>query len=85
MSYFRPTRNTKLLRNAIFQEQLNEFSASIHQTLEKHPRNETWRSETVLTVFIDMWLGNDQLNNKFESFNVSTSRVRIFIVAFTVN
>lgn len=75
MAFFRPARSSKLLRNNIFQEQVNEFSTSIHQSLEKHPRNETWRTETVLTVFIDMWLGNDQLNNKIEDFNVSTQRV----------
>ncbi|KAJ8938884.1 hypothetical protein NQ318_016088 [Aromia moschata] len=39
-----------------------------------HPRNDIWRSETVLTVFTDMWLYNDQvieppnsLNNTFNA------------------
>lgn len=40
-----------------------------------HPRNEIWRSETVLTVFTDMWLCNDSVsqtvsNNELnDSFN----------------
>lgn len=62
----------------MFQESSNEFNA-LHQQLERHPRNEIWRSETVLTVFIDMWLGNDQLNNRFEEFSMSLTRVSVVL------
>ncbi|XP_023023938.2 sphingomyelin phosphodiesterase 4 isoform X1 [Leptinotarsa decemlineata] len=36
-----------------------------------HPRNDIWRSETILTVFTDMWLHNDQVNESSNSFNSS--------------
>ncbi|XP_018579891.1 sphingomyelin phosphodiesterase 4 [Anoplophora glabripennis] len=40
-----------------------------------HPRNDIWRSESVLTVFTDMWLYNDQVNestsNLNSTFNIS--------------
>lgn len=30
-------------------------------SFEHHPRNGIWRSETVMIVFIDIWLNNDQV------------------------
>ncbi|KAJ8967232.1 hypothetical protein NQ317_007594 [Molorchus minor] len=36
-----------------------------------HPRNDIWRSETVLTVFTDMWLYNDQVNQPANNLNNS--------------
>ncbi|KAJ8934158.1 hypothetical protein NQ314_013540 [Rhamnusium bicolor] len=48
-----------------------------------HPRNDIWRSETVLTVFTDMWLYNDQVNesanNLNNSFNVTPTMVNLFL------
>ncbi|KAJ8917730.1 hypothetical protein NQ315_005179 [Exocentrus adspersus] len=38
-----------------------------------HPRNDIWRSETVLTVFTDMWLYNDQVNEFTTNLNNSFS------------
>lgn len=44
-----------------------------------HPRNDIWRSETVLTVFTDMWLYNDQVNestvNLNNAFNITSTPV----------
>ncbi|XP_060529009.1 sphingomyelin phosphodiesterase 4 isoform X2 [Cylas formicarius] len=40
-----------------------------------HPRNEIWRSETVLTVFIDMWLHIDSINQSISPTDVMTSRL----------
>ncbi|XP_056639509.1 sphingomyelin phosphodiesterase 4 isoform X1 [Diorhabda sublineata] len=34
-----------------------------------HPRNDIWRSETVLTVFTDMWLHNNQVTDNTNNFN----------------
>lgn len=33
------------------------------QAFEHHPRNEIWRSETIITIFVDTWLNNDQVIN----------------------
>lgn len=43
-----------------------------------HPRNDIWRSETVLTVFTDMWLHSNQVNESLNmSFSSSTPTVSI--------
>lgn len=44
-----------------------------------HPRNDIWRSETVLTVFTDMWLHSNQVNESYlsNSFNSSSPMVSI--------
>ncbi|XP_072391535.1 sphingomyelin phosphodiesterase 4 [Diabrotica undecimpunctata] len=34
-----------------------------------HPRNDIWRSETVLTVFTDMWLHNNQVTETTNTLN----------------
>lgn len=39
------------------------------QTFENHPRGDIWRSETVLVVFIDMWLNNDQIIDLGQNYN----------------
>lgn len=69
--FFRQTRQSKLLRSSLC-ETLNEYK--MHQNLDRHPRNEIWRSETVLVVFTDMWLSNDQINAS-PSFLGNTPRV----------
>lgn len=51
---------------------MNEY---MHQNLDRHPRNEIWRSETVLVVFTDMWLNNDQVNVNEQNFTGSPTRV----------
>ncbi|KAF5304167.1 hypothetical protein FQR65_LT08061 [Abscondita terminalis] len=64
----KPVKVSKLIR-ADFVKQ------SSTQCLEHHPRNEIWRSETIMTVFIDMWLSNDQVLNSTiqfdKGFNIS--------------
>lgn len=46
--------------------------SALHQPMQQHPRSEIWRSETVVQIFIDMWLNNDQINNVDASFNLQT-------------
>nr|CAI5857292.1 unnamed protein product [Callosobruchus analis] len=36
-----------------------------------HPRNDIWRSETVLTVFTDLWLHSNQVNEPTNTLNMS--------------
>ncbi|RZC36546.1 sphingomyelin phosphodiesterase 4, partial [Asbolus verrucosus] len=54
----------------------NSTNYTFHQNFGRHPRSQIWRSETVLTVFIDLWLNNDQIslpNNQISSsFNSSS-------------
>lgn len=41
-----------------------------HNNLDiHHPRNDIWRSETVLTVFTDMWLHNNQVTDNTSNMN----------------
>ncbi|KRT82729.1 hypothetical protein AMK59_3136, partial [Oryctes borbonicus] len=69
-----PARVSKLLKTNLFGEAANEFPV-ILQPLEKHPRSEIWRSETILTVFLDMWLNNDQISHPIESnFNITLAK-----------
>lgn len=49
-----------------------------------HPRNDIWRSETVLTVFTDMWLYNDQVNESTANLN-STFNVPMTAVSYTLH
>lgn len=57
----------------------NVEDSTFYKNLDnKHPRNEIWRSETVLTVFIDMWLHNDQISQNTDinnSFNSTSTMV----------
>lgn len=71
--FVRPVRTSKLLRSQLFSESANDYI--MHQTLDRHPRNEIWRSETVLVVFTDMWLNNDQVNIGEQGFGGSPTRV----------
>lgn len=43
------------------------------QTFENHPRGDIWRTETVLVVFTDIWLNNDQIIDLGQSYNNSSS------------
>lgn len=38
-----------------------------------HPRNEIWRSETVLTVLTDMWLYNDSVSQSITTSEMNDS------------
>ncbi|XP_050310724.1 sphingomyelin phosphodiesterase 4 [Anthonomus grandis grandis] len=38
-----------------------------------HPRNEIWRSETVLTVLTDMWMCNDSVNQTLSTSDLNNS------------
>lgn len=73
--FSRPLRPSKLLRSQLGAENTNDYI--LHQTSDRHPRNEIWRSETVLVVFTDMWLNNDQVNTE-QSFSGSPTRVSYF-------
>ncbi|KAK9709081.1 Mitochondrial-associated sphingomyelin phosphodiesterase [Popillia japonica] len=69
-----PTKVSKLLKTNLFGEVPSEYTPVL-QPLEKHPRSEIWRSETILTVFLDMWLNNDQISHSFENnFNITSSK-----------
>lgn len=63
--------NSKTFRNSkddAFQQNLD-----VH-----HPRNDIWRSETILTVFTDMWLQNNQFNQSLNNtFTGGSSPVSI--------
>nr|XP_022912671.1 sphingomyelin phosphodiesterase 4 [Onthophagus taurus] len=65
---------TKLLRKDFFNDPVAEFK--LHPPLDKHPRAEIWRSESVLIIFLDMWLNNDQISQPQESFNMNLSAKR---------
>ncbi|KAL3268108.1 hypothetical protein HHI36_007235 [Cryptolaemus montrouzieri] len=58
-----------LLSPNVLNKTLEDYT--FHQNLDKHPRNEIWRSETVLTVFVDLWLCNDQINQQIQNLNSS--------------
>ncbi|KAI4462177.1 sphingomyelin phosphodiesterase 4 [Holotrichia oblita] len=69
-----PNKVSKLLKTNLFGEVPSEYTAVL-QPLEKHPRSEIWRSETILTVFLDMWLNNDQISHSFENnFNIASAK-----------
>ncbi|GJQ83344.1 hypothetical protein Trydic_g18129 [Trypoxylus dichotomus] len=69
-----PAKVSKLLKTNLFVETPNEFPV-ILQPSEKHPRSEIWRSETILTVFLDMWLNNDQISHCIENnFNIASAK-----------
>ncbi|CAG9860561.1 unnamed protein product [Phyllotreta striolata] len=62
-------QNSGLISGKISQSKDDSFqnNLDIH-----HPRNDIWRSETVLTVFTDMWLYNNQVidnRSNISSFN----------------
>ncbi|KAK5644338.1 hypothetical protein RI129_005638 [Pyrocoelia pectoralis] len=67
----KPAKVSKLLRTDV-------FNVNTIESVQHHPRNEVWRSETVMTVFIDMWFTNDcVLNSSFSfdnSFNMPFTR-----------
>ncbi|CAH0720892.1 unnamed protein product, partial [Brenthis ino] len=56
-----------------------------HSTSQTQSRNEVWRSETILQVFIDLWMSVEQFNNiniemyqrNYSSASSSPERVRI--------
>lgn len=54
--FYRPVRHSSLIRYTV-----PEMTNLPKQTFESHPRADIWRSETVLVVFTDMWLNNDQV------------------------
>ncbi|KAG5872702.1 hypothetical protein JTB14_008796 [Gonioctena quinquepunctata] len=56
--------NTKTLTKV--QDDSFQNNLDIH-----HPRNDIWRSETVLTVFTDMWLHNNQVSDSVSYLNSS--------------
>ncbi|KAK4875253.1 hypothetical protein RN001_011675 [Aquatica leii] len=58
----KPAKVSRLIR-------ANFLNQSSTQCLDHHPRNEIWRSETIMTVFIDMWLSNDQVLNSTINFD----------------
>ncbi|EFA10294.2 Sphingomyelin phosphodiesterase 4-like Protein [Tribolium castaneum] len=60
---------SKLLNSSLLNKSVEEYS--FPQNLGRHPRNQIWRSETVLTVFIDMWLNNDQISQPTNQINSS--------------
>lgn len=45
----------------------------MHQHIEKHPRNEIWRSETILMAIIDLWLSNDQVCSQYNNLSTATN------------
>ncbi|XP_017772649.1 PREDICTED: sphingomyelin phosphodiesterase 4 isoform X2 [Nicrophorus vespilloides] len=45
----------------------------VKTTMERHPRNEIWRSESILMAFVDFWLTNDQVCLHFDNLNMSLS------------
>ncbi|XP_025828931.1 sphingomyelin phosphodiesterase 4-like, partial [Agrilus planipennis] len=59
-TFVRPVRISKLFRPNVLADAVNEINALSHSA-EEHPRSHIWRSETVLIVFVDMWLNNDQV------------------------
>ncbi|CAH0555499.1 unnamed protein product [Brassicogethes aeneus] len=59
---------TGLINTTVLNKSVDE---TLHKNLERHPRNEIWRSETVLTVFVDMWLHNDQITQQSNDLNNS--------------
>ncbi|XP_044271314.1 sphingomyelin phosphodiesterase 4 [Tribolium madens] len=60
---------SKLLNSSLLNK--SEEKYSFPQNFGRHPRNQIWRSETVLTVFIDMWLNNDQISQPTNQINSS--------------
>lgn len=81
-SHIQQTVNPQQQQSGLF----NKSAASVEETTyyknvdNRHPRNEIWRSETVLTVFIDMWLHNDQIGHSADinnSFNTTAPMVKI--------
>lgn len=80
--YYRPPRNSRLLKDTTFLESANEFNTTL-PPIDKHPRGEIWRSETVLTVFLDLWLSNDQVGDlRKNNYNISPVRVGVIFVSF---
>lgn len=67
----RPIKHSNLIRLPAT-EVTNEYP---QQSVESHPRVEIWRSETVLVVFIDIWLNNDQIIHLGQNYSGSPSRV----------
>lgn len=65
----RPHYVPSLISPSVWKKTVEDYA--FHQNLDKHPRNEIWRSETVLTVFIDLWLNNDQINQPIQNLNAS--------------
>lgn len=65
----RKNLGTSLLSPKVLNKSVEDYS--FHQNLDKHPRNEIWRSESVLTIFIDIWLYNDQISSQNQSLNNS--------------
>lgn len=52
-----------------------------------HPRNEIWRSETVLTVLTDTWLYNDLVSQSMSTCDISesfTSNTMVHFQAFSI-
>ncbi|KAB0794693.1 hypothetical protein PPYR_11532 [Photinus pyralis] len=62
----KPAKVSKLLRADL-------FNVNTVESVQHHPRNEVWRSETVMTVFIDMWFGSDRLLNSSYNFDSNFS------------
>ncbi|KAF5269701.1 hypothetical protein FQA39_LY08624 [Lamprigera yunnana] len=67
---FRCSKMSKLLR-------ANFLNTTTMHALDHHPRNEIWRSETIMTVFIDMWLSNDQVLNSTINFDKSFNMTQL--------
>jgi hypothetical protein len=60
---------SKLINANLLNKSIEEYT--FHQNFGRHPRNQIWRTETVLTVFIDMWLNNDQISQPTNQINSS--------------
>lgn len=62
-----------MLKTNLFGEKPTEYTSVGLPSVDKYPRCEIWRSETVLTVFLDMWLYNDQITHNVSvenNFNI---------------
>lgn len=71
----RPVKYSSLIRYSA-PEMTDEYFQQ--QTFESHPRADIWRSETILVVFTDIWLNNDQV---MDQGSATPSKV-IFTISF---
>lgn len=56
---------SKLFKPQVLQQASMELN-TLNQTYQHHPRSEIWRSETLIQVFVDIWLTNDQFNSQLD-------------------
>lgn len=64
---FRPLYSPSLL----LRSGLTGNGISNQHTSQAQSRNEIWRSETVLQVFVDIWMGVEQFNVRNMDISVS--------------